>query len=458
MNATPLSTITQWAKGRWISGNPDTLVTNVCTDSRALKAGDLFVALSGENFDGHAFVQEAARLGACGAIVSTVPAGLPAHFAVITVTDPVQALQSLAGAYRDTLAMRVFCITGSNGKTSTKDLTASVLSQRLRVTKTLGNLNNHLGLPLTLLRADSTHEAGVFEIGMNHPGEIAPLAALARPDVAIITNVGTAHIEFMGTRDAIALEKGMLAEAVAESGTVILCADDDFTPTIARRTRAKVVTAGLSGGDVRATDLEPLSTGTKFRLHTTGQCVEAELPVPGEHMVRNALLACAAGLSAGLTLAECAAGLRSIELTRGRLTQIHIRGIHLIDDTYNANPDSMSAALNTLARMPITGRRIAVLGRMGELGHEAERGHRSVGETAGREHIGTLIAVGEEARWIAEAAEAAGVSQVLRVANSEEATTTLLGLACPGDAVLVKGSRSARMERIVQDFQKGGSV
>ncbi len=458
MNATPLSTITQWAKGQLISGNPSTLVTNVCTDSRALKAGDLFVALSGENFDGHAFVQAAASLGACGAIVSTVPAGLPAHFAVITVTDPVQALQSLAGTYRDTLSMRVFCITGSNGKTSTKDLTASVLSQHLRVTKTLGNLNNHLGLPLTLLRADSTHEAGVFEIGMNHPGEIAPLAALARPDVAIITNVGTAHIEFMGTRDAIALEKGMLAEAVAENGTIILCADDHFTPAIARRTRAKVVTAGLSGGDVRATDLEPLSTGTRFRLHATGQCVEAELPVPGEHMVRNALLACAAGLSANLTLAECAAGLRHIELTKGRLTQTHVRGIHLIDDTYNANPDSMSAALNTLARMPITGRRIAVLGRMGELGHEAERGHRSVGEAAGRELIGTLIAVGEEARWIAEAAEAAGVSQVLRVENSEEATATLLGLACPGDAVLVKGSRSARMERIVQDFQSGRSV
>jgi UDP-N-acetylmuramyl pentapeptide synthase len=183
--------------------------------------------------------------------------------------------------------------------------------------------------------------------------------------------------------------------------------------------------------------------------------VEAELPVPGEHMVRNALLACAAGLSAGLTLAECAAGLRSIELTKGRLTQIQIRGIQLIDDTYNANPDSMSAALNTLGRMPVAGRRIAVLGRMGELGHEAERGHRSVGEAAGREHIGTLIAVGEEARWIAEAAETAGVSQVLRVADSEEATAALRTIARAGDAVLVKGSRSARMERIVQNFQKG---
>ncbi len=458
MNATPLSTIAQWAKGRLLSGSASALVSNVCTDSRALKAGDLFIALSGENFDGHTFVAEAAKLGACGAIVSIVPAGLPADFVVIEVADPVQALQSLAGAYRATLSLRVFCITGSNGKTSTKDITASVLGQRLRVTKTLGNLNNHLGLPLTLLRADSTHEAGVFEIGMNHPGEIAPLAALARPDVAIITNVGSAHIEFMGTRDAICLEKGALAEAVGESGTVILCADDDFTPRIARRTRAKVITAGLSGGDVRATDLVSLSTGTKFRLHSTGQSVEAELPVPGEHMVRNALLACAAGLSSGLTLEDCAAGLRTLELTKGRLTQKTIGGIQLLDDTYNANPESMSAALVTLARMPVAGRRIAVLGRMGELGHEAESGHRSVGEVAGREHISTLITVGEEARWIADSAEAAGVAQVLRVANPDDATAALHDIARPGDAVLVKGSRSARMERIVQDFEKGGAL
>ena len=455
MNATTLDKIAAWAGGALTAGNGGVKITDICTDSRALKRGNLFAAIRGDNFDGHDFLAEAARLGAAGALVEKIVAGLPPSFALIQVADTIRALQSLATAYRATLPLKAVCITGSNGKTSTKDLTASILAQRFNVTKTAGNLNNHLGVPLTLLRANSAHEAGVFEIGMNHPGEIAPLAAMVRPDIAIITNVGIAHIEFMGTREAIAIEKGMLAEAVGENGTVILNADDDFTPSIASRTRARVMTAGLAGGDVRATDLEQLSVGIKFRLHATGQCVEAELPVPGEHMVRNALLACAAGIVLGLTLDECARGLRDLQLTAGRLTQTTVAGIHLIDDTYNANPDSMSAALVTLARLPVTGRRIAVLGRMGELGRESERGHRSVGEVAGREKIPCVITVGGEAGWIADSAEENGVPTVLRTADADEAARVLREFAKPGDAVLVKGSRSARLERIVRAMEGG---
>ena len=199
--------------------------------------------------------------------------------------------------------------------------------------------------------------------------------------------------------------------------------------------------------------LEQLSEGIKFRLHATGQCVEAELPVPGEHMVRNALLACAAGISFGLSLDECATGLRALKLTAGRLTQKTIGGIRILDDTYNANPDSMAAALVTLARMPVSGRRIAVLGGMGELGTESERGHRSVGEVAGREKISCVITVGESARWIAEAAENSGVSKVIRTADADEAARALRGIAQPGDTVLVKASRSVRLERIVQAME-----
>jgi UDP-N-acetylmuramoyl-tripeptide--D-alanyl-D-alanine ligase len=428
-------------------------VTSISSDSRALKPGDLFIAIRGDKFDGHDFLADAARLGAAGAIVEHEVADLPPSFALIIVRDTVRGLQSLAAAYRATLRLTSVCVAGSNGKTSTKDLCASVLAQRFSVTRTAGNLNNHLGVPFSILRADSTHDVGVFEIGMNHAGETAPLAAIARPDIAIITNIGVAHIEFLGTREAIAQEKGMLAEAVGENGTVILNADDAFTPSIAKRTSARVMTAGLLGGDVRATDLEQLSTGIKFRLHTTGQCVEAELPVPGEHMVRNALLACAAGIALGLTPGECAAGLRAADLTAGRLTQKTIGGIRILDDTYNANPDSMSAALVTLARMPVAGRRIAVLGGMGELGNESERGHRSVGEVAGREKIGCMITVGESARWIADAAEAAGVRSVIRTADADEAARALGGIAQPGDTVLVKASRSARLERIVQAME-----
>ena len=453
MNATPLSQIAAWAGGRLVGGNPAQTITTVSSDSRSLKPGDLFIAIRGEKFDGHKFLADAARLGAAGAIVEQEAPGLPPSFALIVVTDAVRGLQSLASAYRTTLRLTSVCITGSNGKTSTKDLCASVLSQKFKVTRTAGNLNNHLGLPFSILRADSTHDVGVFEIGMNHAGEIAPLADIARPDIAIITNVGVAHIEFLGTRAAIAQEKATLAEAVRENGTVILNADDEFTPSIASRTRARVTTAGLLGGDVRATEIEHLSTGTRFRLHSTGQCVEADLPVPGEHMVRNALLACAAGIALGLTLGECAAGLRSLDLTAGRLTQKTIGGIRILDDTYNANPDSMSAALVTLAHMPGAGRRIAVLGGMGELGKESERGHRSVGEVAGREKIGCVITVGETARWIAEAAENSGVREVIRTADTDEAARTLRGIAQPGDTVLVKASRSARLERIVQAME-----
>ena len=455
MDATLLSQIAAWSHGRLATGNPAATVTTISSDSRALKPGDLFIAIRGEKFDGHDFLAEAARLGAIGAIVEAETPGLPPSFALIIVADAVRGLQSLATAYRAALRLTSVCITGSNGKTSTKDLCASVLAQRFSVTRTAGNLNNHLGLPFSILRADSSHDVGVFEIGMNHAGEIAPLAAIARPDIAIITNVGSAHIEFLGTREAIAQEKGTLAEAVGENGTVILNADDAFTPSIASRTRARVMTTGLQSGDVRATDLEQLSEGIKFRLHATGQCVEAELPVPGEHMVRNALLACAAGITLGLSLEECASGLRALKLTAGRLTQKTFRGIRILDDTYNANPDSMGAALVTLARMPVAGRRIAVLGGMGELGAESERGHRSVGEVAGREKIACVITVGETARWIADAAESSGVGSVIRTADAEEAVRTLREIAQPGDTVLVKASRSARLERIVQAMEGG---
>lgn len=433
----------------------------VCTDSRALKPGDLFVALRGDNFDGHTFIAQAAQLGAAGAIVEKAPTGLPKEFGLVEVVDSLKALQSLAGNYRQTLTVKVVGITGSNGKTSTKDATAAVLSRRFKTAKTEGNLNNHIGVPLTLLQLNSKHGAAVVEMGMNHAGEIAPLAAMAKPDAAIVTNVGVAHIEYLGTREAIAREKSVLAEAVPPGGTVVLNADDEFTPSIAGRCRARVVTAGLQSGDVLASDLQPLPTGTKFRLHASGRSVDAELPVPGEHMVRNALLACATGLALGLTLEDCAAGLADLQLSKGRLQQKEIGGLLVMDDSYNANPDSVAAGLATLAQMPGAGRRIAVLGRMGELGHEAERGHRRVGQTAGYLGISCVIAVGDEARWIAEAAQEAGVRKVVPAATVEEAVTALRSYAHAGDIVLVKGSRSAKMERVVQALEaieKGGAA
>src|SRR6059058_577860 len=240
MNPLTLSQIAQLA-GAWLSSGEGTVVINkVSTDSRTIKPGELFVALRGENFEGHDFVEAAAKAAATGALVDLNWAGsVPNNFVLLRATDTLQAYQTLAANYRKSLSLKVLAITGSNGKTSTKDFAAAVLAHRFRVTKTQGNFNNHVGLPRTMLEATSRDEVAVWEIGMNHPGEVAMLAKLAAPDAAIITNIGVAHIEYMGSREAIAAEKGALAKAVAPDGTVILNADDPFSTGIAARARAK---------------------------------------------------------------------------------------------------------------------------------------------------------------------------------------------------------------------------
>jgi UDP-N-acetylmuramoyl-tripeptide--D-alanyl-D-alanine ligase len=447
-----ISTIANWVEGEISRGNAAADIDAVCTDSRALKPGALFVALRGENFDGHNFIRQAAESGAAGAMVEEAPADLPGDFAVIKVGDTLVALQRMAAAYRQTLPMKVINITGSNGKTSTKDYTAAVLAQRGRVAKTEGNLNNHIGLPLTILRASAKDDFGVFEIGMNHAGEIAPLARISRPDAGVITNIGMAHIEHLGSREAIALEKGMLAEAVGAEGFVVLPSGDEFTESTARRTRAKVIRAGLEAGDVFATDVKADAGGSRFIAHARGGRVEGRLEAPGRHMVQNAMLAVAVGLEYGLALEQCLEGLRGAKLTKGRLERKMVRGISILDDSYNANPDSMVAALQTLGQAP--GRRIAVLGQMNELGTESERGHRRVGEAAARENIDCVITVGNIAAGIASAAKVHGVTHVLTAQSTAEAAAILRSLARVGDTVLIKGSRSVKMETIIEELAR----
>jgi UDP-N-acetylmuramoyl-tripeptide--D-alanyl-D-alanine ligase len=377
---------------------------------------------------------------------------LPKDFVVIKTTNTLEALQRMAAAYLRTLPMMVINITGSNGKTSTKDFTAAVLGTRGAVAKTEGNLNNHIGLPLTILRAKTLHEFGVFEIGMNHPGEIAPLARISRPDAGVITNIGVAHIEYMGSQEAIAKEKGMLAEAVGPDGFVVLPAEDPFTKKIAARTRAKVIRAGIENGDVFATDVRMENGGSRFVAHGRGGMAEGRIEAPGRHMVRNAMLAVAVGLEFGIPLEQCLDGLRTAKLTKGRLEQKMVRGISILDDSYNANPDSMVAALETLGQMP--GRHIAVLGQMNELGAESERGHRRVGEVAGREKIDCVITVGNVAAVIADAAKQSGVTHVLTAQTTAEAAAILRSLARNGDTVLIKGSRSVKMETIIEELAR----
>lgn len=431
------------------------MVTSLNTDSRSLRPGDLFVALRGDYFDGHKFVPEVMQHGAAGAIVEKQWTGKSSpEFPLLRVADTLIAYQRIAAEYRRSLGIKVVAITGSNGKTSTKDFTASVLAHRFKVAKTEGNFNNHVGLPRTMLEATSQDQVGVWEIGMNHPGEIAALAQLAQPDVAVITNIGIAHIEFMGSREAIAREKGDLAAAVAAGGTVILNGDDDFADALAARTSAKVIFAGIDRGEVRAREIVQTAGGAEFTVLEGAHHCHAVLPVPGLHMVQNALLAIAAGRIFGLSLEECAAGLAAAPIARARLQIREIHGVQFIDDSYNANPDSTKAALRTLAELETDGQRIAVLGEMAELGMESTRGHREVGQSAASLGINRLIALGKGSAEIAAAAEAAGLTNSRMVASPEEAADLLCETAQPGDLVLVKGSRMARTERVLEEFAR----
>ena len=459
MDPLSLQQVAEFAQGSIAADDVTLIISKVSTDSRTLKAGDLFVPLRGENFDGHRFVEQAAERGAAGALVEESWIGsTPKNFALIRVPDTLVAYQSLAASYRRSLSLKVIAITGSNGKTSTKDFVAAILSRGFRVTKTEGNFNNHVGLPQTMLTATSSDQIAVWEIGMNHPGEIAALAKLAAPDAAIITNVGVAHIEFMGSREAIAAEKGTLAEAVDVGGTVILNGDDSFSESIAQHTHAKIILAGIENGTVRAIDVSQSATGCEFTILEGAHRCRAQLPVPGIHMVQNAMLAVAAGRAFGLSLEECAAGLASTPLTKARLQIKEINGIQFIDDSYNANPDSMKAALRTLVELDADGRRVAVLGQMNELGEESERGHREVGETAAALGIDELFAVGEAGAAIAQAARKAGLENSSAVDSPEEAARRLSATASPGDLILVKGSRTARMERVFEAFAKARST
>jgi UDP-N-acetylmuramoyl-tripeptide--D-alanyl-D-alanine ligase len=455
MNPLSILEIAKLAEAKLEHGDGKTSIERISTDSRTIKKGELFVALRGENFDGHKFVEDVAKNGAAGAIVDATWKGkVPNNVGILRAEDTLLAYQNLAANYRNSLSLKVVAITGSNGKTSTKDFCASVLGRKFCVTKTQGNFNNHVGLPRTILEATSEHQVGVWEIGMNHPGEVAPLAKIAAPDTAIITNIGVAHIEFMGTREAIAREKGALAETVGSEGTVILNADDPFSEGIAKRTRARIVFAGVNNGVLRATDIEQGASGSEFTILEGAHRCRAQLSVPGLHMVQNALLAVAAGRAFGISLEECAIGLATAPLTKARLQIKEVNGVRFLDDSYNANPDSMKAALRTLVELDADGKRIAVLGEMRELGAESQRGHEEVGEEAAALGVDQLIGVGEMGGIISGAAKKAGLEKSNNVGSTSEAADLLTEIAEPGDLVLIKGSRLARTEEVIAAFAK----
>ncbi len=431
------------------------ITAGLTTDSRAIAPGCVFVALCGERFDGNNYAAEATQKGAAAVVVSRLTGGYAPGSTVVQVEDTLTALQNLATWWRGKLEpLHVVGLTGSSGKTSTKDMCRAVLSQKFNTLATKGNLNNHIGVPLSILSTPQGTQAAIWEMGMNHAGEIAPLCDMTRPQIGIITTIGSAHLEYLGTRQAIAEEKCTVARALPADGFMIYPALDDFADYIATQTAATPLPVGGCESPVRALNPRSTATGTTYTLHIDGEGeVEVSLPVPGAHMVSNSLLAAAAGWKLGCSLQEIAAGLSTSSLTHGRLACKEAEGYTVVDDTYNANPESMKAALETVAALRGPKRHIAVLGKMGELGEGGIAAHAEMGWCAASLGYAAVVVVGPECPETLALCQAASESiPALLVNTPAEAAAALRSLMQPGDALLFKGSRSAGMERSMYEL------
>ncbi len=431
----------------------DRQVLGGAVDSRAVEPGNLFVALPGEHTDGHAFVGAALDAGAAAVFVALPPdvADLAGRDAtVVQVADPLRALQAVASAWRSRFDPLVVGITGSIAKTSTKEAVAAVLGSAMPTLRNEGNLNNEIGLPLTVLRLRAAHRAAVLEMGMYVGGEIADLARVARPEIGVVTAVHPVHLSRIGTIEAIEQAKGELVEALPADGVAILNADDDRVVRMASRTRARTVTYGFAAdADVTAFRIESSGVfGMEFHVSTPAGDWPMKIPTLGRLSVHNALAATAAGLASGLSLQAIAAGLEAGWSAPHRAQPIRAGGVTIIDDSYNASPGSVIAALELLSGLP--GRRIAVLGEMLELGDDHEDGHRRVGEAAAG-IVDRLLVVGKGATGIARAARSAGLADVRQVADRASALDELRDIR-PGDVVLLKASRGIGLDVLVDEL------
>jgi UDP-N-acetylmuramoyl-tripeptide--D-alanyl-D-alanine ligase len=459
MRRCTLEDVARLSGGRLVQGDPALAVARLHTDTRTLAPGDCFVALRGDRFDGHTFVRDVRERGAVAAMVSSRAPDFPADLGLVEVPDTLEGLQQFAATYRKLLSVRTVGITGSSGKTSTKELVAAVLRTRFRTRATRGNLNNHIGVPLTLLELEEDDEFGVVEMGMSHPGEIAALARMAAPEIGVISSIGPAHIEFFSHQMAIAEEKAELIAALPASGVAIMHAEDEWCRQIAYRTSARVVWVGeAEDATWRAREVAVTSQGISFRLEHGGAGVPVRLPVFNRVMVANALLAAAVGGECGLTLAEIARGLETVSLPGGRMQVVETRGSWIINDAYNANPSSMKAALVALKEFPGAARRVAVLGSMGELGRHARDLHREIGVFAGEQGVQFLIAVGPHAEAFVLGAMGAGLRNVARALDADEAAVALKRILQPGDAILIKGSHFMGLEKVVEAMSGKGAA
>lgn len=448
------------ATGGRLAGSGTATFTGVSIDSRTIRTGMLFVAIRGERVDGHAFIEDAMRRGAAGLLVSEpIDSG---RAVVIQVADTVVALQELGRAVRRQSAARVVAITGSAGKTSTKELIADVLAVRYRVMRNRGNLNNHIGLPLSLTELSAGPDIAVVELGMNHAGEIRTLVGLAEPDVRVWTNVGDAHIGYFGTREMVAHAKAEILEGASPSTVAVVNADDPLIEVHTRNFPGRLVTFGLrDDAAVRARSVVDRGfDGIEATIETASGRIAMTTSLAGQAQLMNALAAAAVGLHFNVPLADIAARLQAARPVPRRGSQVTLpNGVRVIDDSYNASPAAMSAMLQALAATTVEGRRIGVLGEMLELGDAARSLHEACGRVAARSGLDWLVAVGGPAAdgFVTGAiAEGLPADRTRRYADAQSACAPVVALVQPGDVVLVKGSRGTRTDLVADALQAAG--
>lgn len=465
--------------GRLIRGDPAGAVQGVSIDSRTIQPGELFIAIKGERFDGHRFIYEALKRGGCGVLVNVSGHRIPetaqeeAHLRdtiLMGVTDTVEALQDLSRFHRQRWALPVVAVTGSNGKTTTKEMAAAILAERYVTLKSEGNVNNQIGVPLTLLRLTAHHQVAVLEMGVSRPGELRRLVTMAVPRIGLVTNIGPTHLETLGNLEGVARAKAEVLEGLPPSeGVAILNRDDSFYPYLNARTSGRVVTFG-SGPETDVCIEGVEESGSHVILHLTYQGsvfgiglpharsghgsgrspqIRIKLPLIGRYNAMNAAAAAAVGLVMGCDLEEIRRGLEQFRPIAMRLERIPWEDRTILNDAYNANPASMQAALETLSRFPGKGRRIAVLGDMLELGVAGVEAHRQIGRLVVSSKIAFLITMGTHAERMAEGMDRDHVT-VCR--DPSEVAQVLRRVAGSGDVILIKGSRGMRMERILDEL------
>ena len=434
--------------GTLLQGEGSAMISGVNTDSRTVRSGEVFLPLAGERFDGHDYIEKALSSGAAGCLCARVPQTLlPGKF-YIAVPDTLLALKELAAWYRSRFALPVVQVTGSVGKTTTKEMIAAVLGERFRTLKTAANFNNEIGTPQTLLRLSRAHQAAVIETGMDRAGQIRYLGEMVKPDIAVITNVGDMHIEYLGSRENILKAKCEIFENLSKNGLAVLNGDDELLNTVALP--QEILRCGLSERcDVRVSEVEDLGVGGVRCTVTTARARYAlAIPAPGVHMVYAAAMAAAIGERLGETVEEIERGVAAYAPSGSRMRVVPLQeDRRLLDDCYNAGPQSMAASLRVLAASG--GRKAAVLGDMAELGELTERAHKEIGELTKELGIDPVIAIGEQAKYFTE-----GNPSIQWYKTAEDAMPAIRAAFAPGTALLVKASHSMHFEKIVEELTK----